>query len=66
MLALAVGRYTALLIVAELGDLTGFPTARQLCSWAGLTPTVRSSDGKARLERISREGAPAPRWALAV
>ena len=25
-----------------------FPTARHLCAWAGLTPTVRSSDGKAR------------------
>ncbi len=32
--------------------------------WAGLTPTVRSSDGKARLGRISRQGSPALRWAL--
>ena len=33
-------------------------------AWAGLTPTVRSSDGKARLGRISRMGSCALRWAL--
>jgi transposase len=59
-----VGRYTALLIIAEIGDITRFPTARHLCSWAGLTPTVRSSDGKARLGHITRQGSPALRWAL--
>src|SRR3954451_7802757 len=47
-----VGRYTALLIIAEIGDVTRFPTARHLCSWAGLAPTGRSSDGKARLGHI--------------
>src|SRR5215217_4849652 len=59
-----VGRYTALLIIAEIGDVTRFPSARHLCSWAGLAPTVRSSDGKARLGHISRQGSPALRWAL--
>ena len=59
-----VGRYTAMLIIAEIGDITRFPTARHLCSWAGLTPTVRSSDGKARLGHISHQGSPALRWAL--
>ena len=59
-----VGRYTAMLIIAEIGDINRFPTARHLCSWAGLTPTVRSSDGKARLGHISRQGSPALRWAL--
>ena len=59
-----VGRYTAMLIIAEIADINRFPTARHLCSWAGLTPTVRSSDGKARLGHISRQGSPALRWAL--
>jgi transposase len=59
-----VGRYTATLIIAEIGDVSRFPTAGHLCSWAGLTPTVRSSDGKARLGHISRQGSPAPRWEL--
>jgi transposase len=41
-----VGRYTAMLIIAEVGDINRFATARHLCSWAGLAPSVRSSDGK--------------------
>jgi transposase len=59
-----IGRYTALLVIAEIGDITRFPDARHLCAWAGLTPTVRSSDGKARLGHISHQGSPALRWAL--
>lgn len=59
-----VGRYTAMLIIAEVGDVHRFPTARHLCAWAGLTPSVRSSDGKARLGHITRQGSPALRWAL--
>jgi transposase len=59
-----VGRYTAMLIIAEIGEIERFPDARHLCAWAGLTPTVRSSDGKARLGHISRQGSPALRWAL--
>ncbi len=59
-----VGRYTAMLIIAEIGDIRRFPTARHLCAWAGLTPTVRSSDNKARLGRISKQGSHLLRWAL--
>jgi transposase len=59
-----VGPYTAMLILAEVGEIERFPTARKLCAWAGLTPTVRSSDGKARLGSISRMGSTALRWAL--
>src|SRR5262249_51942600 len=59
-----VGRYIAMLVIAEVGDITRFRSARHLCAWAGLTPTVRSSDGKARLGHISRQGSPALRWAL--
>jgi transposase len=59
-----IGPYTAMLILAEVGEISRFPDARHLCAWAGLTPTVRSSDGKARLGHISRQGSPALRWAL--
>ena len=59
-----VGRYTAMLVIAEIGDVHRFPTARHLCAWAGLTPTVRSSDGKARLGHISHQGSRILRWAL--
>lgn len=59
-----VGPYTAMLILAEVGPIERFPDARHLCAWAGLTPTVRSSDGKARLGHISHQGSPHLRWAL--
>jgi len=59
-----IGHYTAMLIIAEIGEVKRFPTAKHLCQWAGLTPTVRSSDGKARLGHISRQGSTILRWAL--
>src|SRR5215207_8687816 len=59
-----IGRYIAMLVIAEVGDIGRFPSARHLCAWAGLTPTVRSSDGKARLGHISRLGSSRLRWAL--
>ena len=59
-----VGPYTAMLVIAEIGDIGRFAKARKLCAWAGLTPTVRSSDGKARLGHISRQGSRPLRWAL--
>jgi transposase len=59
-----VGPYTAMLVIAEVGDVSRFASARKLCAWAGLTPTVRSSDGRARLGHITRQGSRALRWAL--
>jgi transposase len=59
-----IGRYLGMLIVAEIGAIERFPSARHLCAWAGLTPTVRSSDARARLGHISRQGSVALRWAL--
>src|SRR6266498_4296996 len=44
-----IGPYTAMLVIAEIGEIERFRSARHLCAWAGLTPTVRSSDGRARL-----------------
>ena len=59
-----IGRYLGMLIVAEIGAIERFPSARHLCAWAGLTPTVRSSDARARLGHISGLGSKALRWAL--
>jgi transposase len=39
-----VGPFTALVILAEIGDVSRFGPARKLASWAGLTPAVRGSD----------------------
>ncbi len=57
-------RYIAMLVIAEVGDITRFATSRRLCAWAGMTPTVRSSDMRTRLGHISHQGSPALRWAL--
>ena len=37
-----VGPVMAAIFVAEIGDVTRFPDARDLCSWAGLTPRTAS------------------------
>ena len=57
-----VGQFTALVIVAEVGDITRFPSARKLASWAGLTPTVRGSDLTVRHGHISKQGPAQQRW----
>ena len=51
-----VGEFTALVMVAEIGDITRFGSARKLASWAGLTPTVRGSDRTVRHGNITRAG----------
>jgi transposase len=51
-------------LVAEIGDITRFPSARKLCAWAGLTPAVRNSDRKVRHGHITKQGFPWVRWIL--
>jgi hypothetical protein len=59
-----IGKLTALTLVAEIGDISRFPTARKLCAWAGLTPQVRNSDRKVRHGHITKQGSPWVRWVL--
>ncbi len=59
-----VGQFTALVMVAEIGDITRFGSARKLASWAGLTPTVRGSDRTVRHGHISGQGSAWLRWVL--
>ena len=58
-----VGRVLGAVFVAEIGDANRFPTARQLSSWAGLTPRHRESDDKVRRGRITKQGPALVRWA---
>ena len=58
-----VGRVTAAIMVAEIGDVDRFPDARHLCSWAGLTPSHRESDTKVRRGHITKQGSTLVRWA---
>ena len=50
--------FSAIAIIGEIGvDMSVFPTSKQLCSWAGLTPQNDESAGKKKTTRISRAGA---------
>jgi transposase len=59
-----VGQFTALVMLAEIGDISRFPNARKLASWAGLTPTVRGSDLTVRHGHISKQGSAWLRWVM--
>jgi transposase len=59
-----VGRITAIVILAEIGDIQRFDTPKALCHWAGLTPRVRKSDQVVRHGRITKQGSPYLRAAL--
>lgn len=59
-----VGRRTAEVLLAEIGaDVTRFPTAGHLASWAGMCPGNRESAGK-RLSGKTRKGSKWLRTAL--
>jgi transposase len=59
-----VGEFTAMVLLAEIGDIGRFSNARRLASWAGLTPTVRGSDLSVHHGHISKQGSPYVRWVL--
>src|SRR5207302_4092176 len=59
-----VGEFTALVMVAEIGDITRFPSARQLASWAGLTPTVRGPGPDRPARAHPGQGSAWLRWVL--
>ncbi len=48
---------TAITVLSEIGsDMTVFPSAKNLCSWAGCCPRNDESGGKVKSTRISRAG----------
>ena len=58
-----IGPVLAATFVAEIGDVTRFPTVGALCCWAGLTPRHYESDKTVHRGHISKEGDPLVRWA---
>jgi hypothetical protein len=53
-----IQRPSAISIISEVGvDMSVFPTAKHLCSWAGLVPQNDQSAGKKKTTRVSRAGA---------
>ena len=59
-----IGPVLAAVIIAEIGDVTRFKNAGQLCSWAGLTPRHRESDTKVARGHVTKQGSRMLRWAL--
>jgi transposase len=59
-----IGPVLAAVIIAEIGDVSRFPSPGHLCSWAGLTPRHRESDVKVARGHISKQGSPILRWAM--
>jgi transposase len=59
-----VGAYSAMVILAEIGDIERFGSKRALASYAGLTPVVRESAGKRRRGGIGHHGSGTLRWIM--
>jgi Transposase IS116/IS110/IS902 family len=51
-----VGLLTATALVGFVGDVERFPSGRHFACYLGLTPRERSSGGRRRLGRISKQG----------
>ena len=58
-----IGPILAAVFVVEIGDVHRFAGARQLCSWAGMTPKHRESDTHVRRGRVTKQGSRLVRWA---
>ena len=59
-----IGAYSAMVILAEVGEIERFGTKRALASYAGLTPSVRESAGKRKRGGIGHHGSGTLRWIL--
>jgi len=59
-----IGRYSALLVVAEIGEPERFRNGRQVGAYAGLTARVHQSGGHEHRGRISKQGSRWLRWIL--
>jgi transposase len=59
-----IGWFSGLLILAEIGDINRFRSARALCSYAGLVPSTYQSGDRSWYGRITKEGSRWLRWVL--
>jgi transposase len=58
-----IGPVLAAIFVAEIGDVSRFPSAHHLASWAGLTPSHHESDTTVHRGHITKQGSRLVRWA---
>ncbi|HEV2176953.1 MAG TPA: transposase, partial [Terriglobia bacterium] len=59
-----IGAFIALLLVAEIGDLRRFPSAKHLVSYMGLAPSLYASGERRWTGQITKQGSSLLRWAL--
>jgi len=59
-----IGAYSAMVILAEVGEIERFGTKRALASYAGLTPMLRESAGKRKRGGIGHQGSGTLRWIM--
>jgi transposase len=59
-----LGAFGALLVLAEIGEITRFASAKHLCSYAGLVPSTRASAGHVRHGALTKQGSKYLRWLL--
>lgn len=59
-----IGAYSAMVLLAEIGDVRRFADKRSLASYAGLVPRVRESAGKRSYGGITRAGPETLRWIM--
>jgi transposase len=59
-----IGLFSSLLIVAELGEVERFRTAKQVGAYSGLTSRIHQSGGHCYQGSITRQGSPWLRWVL--
>jgi transposase len=59
-----IGLFSALVVVAELGEVERFRWAKQVGAYTGLTSRVNQSGGHCYQGSITRQGSPWLRWVL--
>lgn len=59
-----IGYYSAVCILAEIGDITRFEDSHKLCSYAGLAPSTRQSGNTTHHGHIMKQGNKWIRWIL--
>jgi transposase len=59
-----VGYFSAMLLLAEIGDINRFSSDKRLASWAGLAPSVSQSGEKIRIGGVGGPGNKRVRWVM--
>jgi len=59
-----IGAYSAMVMLAEMGDVARFSNKQALASYAGLVPVVRESAGRKKRGGITHQGSNTLRWIM--